>query len=366
MSGCIVNSVGNNGTYRGPETLLWELTLRCNCRCTHCAAAAGRVRSKELSTAEALAVCTQIATLGAGSVCFMGGEALLRPDWDRIALRLRELGVSSLGLVTNGIALTDTAWRKLEILDFCQLVISLDGATPQIHDKRRQKEGAFAKAMRAIEEMAARPIPYRNVITSVDKSNIDELPRVRDLLLSQAPQVTWTINYASPTPDSRMDAGDAVTLTEFLRLARFISKNRAELRGRMEITGTHGLGYFSKCYPDLHNFTWSGCQAGISTLGLRSDGNVTGCLILSDPFIEGNVRQRSLLEIWSDPGAFAYNRGFSVDMLKEGCKGCGWQSQCRGGCREISFSYSGDPFDPPFCLHRLEQEGRIDPDERRE
>ncbi len=349
--------------YNSPETLLWELTLRCNCRCTHCAAAAGRSRSSELTMAEALSVCTQIAALGAGSVCFMGGEALLRPDWDRIALRLRELGVSSLGLVTNGIALTDTAWRKLEVLGFCQLVISLDGATAQVHDGRRRKEGAFAKATGAIKEMATRPFPYKNVITSVDKSNIDELPRIRDWLLSHAPQVTWTINYASPTPDSRMDAQDAVTVDEFLRLARFIAKSRAELGGRMEITGTHGLGYFSTCYPDLHNFTWSGCQAGISTLGLRSDGNVTGCLILSDPFIEGNVRERSLLEIWNDPRGFAYNRRFSIEMLKAGCEGCGWQHQCRGGCREIAYSYTADPFDTPFCLYRLEQEGRIEPDE---
>jgi radical SAM protein with 4Fe4S-binding SPASM domain len=352
----MLNSASNGEQRPSPTYLLWELTLRCNCRCTHCAAAAGNTRKEELDTAEALEVCRQMADLDVGSVCFMGGEALLRPDWDRIALRLRELGISALGLVTNGIALNDSNWRKLDILGFCQLVISLDAATPEVHDTRRRKKGAHAKAKRAVKEMATRPLQYKNVITSVDKSNLDELPRIRDWLLNNAPEVTWIINYASPTPGSRMDRSDSVGVEEFLRLARFIARNRAEHKGRLEITGTHGMGYFSSCFPDLHNFTWSGCQAGISALGLRSDGAVTGCLILSDPFIEGNVRQKSLSKIWNAPEGFAYNRQFSKEMLKGRCKGCRWGEACRGGCPEIAYSYTNDPFDMPFCLYRLERD----------
>ncbi len=339
-----------------PTYLLWELTLKCNCRCSHCAAAAGSTRERELDNSEALDVCRQMADLDVGSVCFMGGEALLRPDWDRIALRLRELGISALGLVTNGIALTDTNWRKLDILEFCQLVVSLDAATPEVHDNRRRKKGAHAKATRAIREMAARPFRYKNVITSVDRSNLDELPGIRDWLLTHAPEVTWIINYASPTPGSRMDRDESVGLEEYLRLVRFIARNRAEYKDRLEITGTHGTGYFSSCYPNLHNFTWSGCQAGISALGLRSDGAVTGCLILSDPFIEGNVRQESLSDIWNARDGFSYNRRFSKDMLTGGCKGCRRGGACRGGCREIAYSFNNDPFDMPFCLYRMERD----------
>jgi len=129
-----------------PQHLLWELTLRCNCRCTHCAAGGGRPRTNELETEAALEVCEQIAALGVPSVCLMGGEALLRPDWDLIALRLRELGVGALGLVTNGIALDDDTWRRLEILEFVQVVISLDGTTPEVVDQRRRRPGALAAA----------------------------------------------------------------------------------------------------------------------------------------------------------------------------------------------------------------------------
>ncbi len=355
-----VKGASNAGTLLPPTSLLWELTLKCNCRCTHCAAAAGGARKEELNTTEALSACQQMADLNVGSVCFMGGEALLRPDWDRIALRLKELGISALGLVTNGIALDATAWRKLEILEFCQLVISLDGVTPEVHDKRRRRKGALVMAKNAIKEMSGRPLEFKNVMTSVDKSNLEELPYIRDWLLAHAPHITWTINYASPVPGSRMDPRDTVDVDDFLSLVRFIAQNRAEHADHLAITGTHSMGYFSKCYPDLHNFTWEGCQAGISTLGLRSDGSVTGCLILSDPFIEGNVREKSLSEIWHDPDSFAYNRRFSADMLTGQCKGCSRGEACRGGCLETAYSLNNDPFDMAFCLHRLEREGLLE------
>ncbi len=71
--------------YPPPRTLLWELTLKCQCRCSHCAAAGGKPRPDELSMDEALAVCDQIAKLGISSVCLMGGEPLLHPDWKKIA-----------------------------------------------------------------------------------------------------------------------------------------------------------------------------------------------------------------------------------------------------------------------------------------
>ena len=344
--------------YPPPKTLLWELTLRCQCRCTHCAAAGGKPRPDELSTEEALDVCDQIAGLGIPSVCLMGGEPLLHPDWEGIASRLRELGLD-LGMATNGIALNTQIWRTLERLGFSQVVISLDGTTPEVHDTRRRRKGALKKAQEAIREMRSRPLRERTVVTSVDKGNIGELNALRDWLLENAPGITWMINMASPAPGSRMDRDQAVDVEDFLFLLKFIAENRPRYKSGLDITGTHCMGYFSQRYQDLYNYTWSGCQAGMTTLGLRSDGSVTGCLVMSDRFVEGNVRQRPLGEIWKDPDAFPYNRSFTVDMLKGKCTACRWGDICRGGCRETSFSFTGETFEAPFCLYHLESMGAL-------
>lgn len=347
-----------------PRYLLWELTLKCNCRCTHCAASGGHVRSEELSTEEALEVCGQIARLKVESVCLMGGEALLRPDWDLISLRLRELGVEALGIVTNGIALGDENWRKLEILGFRQVVVSLDAMRPEIHDGRRRRKGAHAAALRVIREMENRPLAHRTVVTALDKNTMEELPAIRDFFLADAPSVSWSISYACPTPESRMSQEDTVDDGDFLNLVRFVANTRKEHEGRLKISGNHSVGYFSQRYPHLHDYLWQGCQAGISTLGIRSDGAVVGCLIMSDPFVEGNVRETDLGDIWRDPNRFAYNRRFDVSMLHGKCAGCVHGEICRGGCRESGYAFNRNPFEPPFCLYQMEREGILEPAEK--
>jgi len=196
-------------------------------------------------------------------------------------------------------------------------------------------------------------------VTSVDQTNVHQLPALRDWLLENAPGVGWTINYASPAPGSRMERSDAIDAAGFVQLARFISESRAALVGRIDVTGTHSLGYFSHRFPDLHDFEWNGCQAGISTLGLRSDGDVTGCLVLGDAFVEGNVREQSLVDLWRSPDGFAYNRAFTVEMLEGDCYGCEHGARCRGGCREAAAAFSGRAFEAPFCLHRMER--RVEP-----
>ena len=50
---------------------------------------------------------------------------------------------------------------------------------------------------------------------------------------------------------------------------------------------------------------WIGCRAGCQVIGIESSGNVKGCLSLPSSmhgekrFVEGNLRERSLSEIWN-------------------------------------------------------------------
>ncbi len=344
-----------------PSYVLWETTLACNFRCAHCAASAGRPREAELTTAEALDLCDQMATMGVPAVGLMGGEPLVRRDWTRIAERLRERGVE-VGLITNGWLFNDRVAAEVERLGICQVAVSLDAANPDMHDRLRGKTGAFKRAVEAIRRIAGLPLAYKTVITSVSRTNLPELPAMADLLFDVAPGFTWMINVASCHDPGRFDPSNLLDEAGFLELTRFIAKKRRECRGRLDVTGTHDLGYFSTVFPDLHNFTWHGCVAGLETLGIRSNGDVTGCLVMDDSFIEDNVRRRPLAALWADPDAFAYNRRFRVDMLQGACRGCEHGDQCRGGCRDHAASFTGSMFDYPFCLHRLERDGLLEGD----
>ena len=77
-------------------------------------------------------------------------------------------------------------------------------------------------------------------------------------------------------------------------------------------------------------------SGGLESCWNRYIGNIKGCESLySDEFIEGNLREESLSEIWYKEDNFAYNRNFDISMLTGSCKGCDKGAICRGGQRGV-------------------------------
>jgi radical SAM protein with 4Fe4S-binding SPASM domain len=58
-------------------------------------------------------------------------------------------------------------------------------------------------------------------------------------------------------------------------------------------------------------------------------------------FVEGNVRQKSLREIWNRADAFAYNRLFKEEQLGGFCRVCRLRDVCRGGCSWATYAQGG-------------------------
>jgi radical SAM protein with 4Fe4S-binding SPASM domain len=102
---------------------------------------------------------------------------------------------------------------------------------------------------------------------------------------------------------------------------------------------------------------WNGCQAGISSIGITSDGNVVGCLSMgNDRFLEGNIRDRKLRDIWNDPRSFPYNRSHEGMRPGENCKDCRHLSACGGGCGSVSYALTEKFHNNPYCFYAIENE----------
>lgn len=69
-------------------------------------------------------------------------------------------------------------------------------------------------------------------------------------------------------------------------------------------------------------------------------------------FIEGNLRQRRLRDIWEDPEAFAYNRRFTPELLTGDCARCRMGPWCAGGCRSYNYFVHGKLYEAPVCARR--------------
>lgn len=333
------------------DTVVWEITLRCNINCLHCGSKADlNTRPNELSTEEALSLIEQLADLNCRRIVLSGGEPYMRPDWAVLGKRIKDLGIR-LGIISNGFAINDNTLDVLYYLSPNSLSFSLDGGNAKTHDYIRGKEGVFDHLIYVIKKLIERGL-FVSIVTSIHKQNIAELPQMLNLLLELGVPA-WQIQTV--TPQGRMPRELAVDSKDFYQIAEFIVENRQKYKNLIKIMEADAIGYFSKLSPYMDMKVWQGCQAGLKVLGIESDGTIKGCLSLqNDRFIEGNIREKSLAEIWNNPENFSYNRRFTPSMLEGICKNCKYGQLCRGGCTEKAVSYTGNPHESPFCLYHIE------------
>lgn len=334
-----------------PYSTVVELTLKCNMKCIHCGSSAGEGRKNELSFDEWAKVFKDLAELDCELVTLMGGEPFFRKDWFEIAKKVKDFGMK-VAFISNGFCIDDKIISNLQKIEPYTVAISLDGAYAQTHDSIRGVDGSFEKCKGALKLLRSADLPT-TVVTTVHKLNFKELSQIRDFLLNK--NIAWQIQIADPI--GRFQKNLHLSLEEFYSVALFIASTRAQYSLKeMPITGAHCLGYNSRVLPNITLSTkWVGCQAGLTVLGIQSNGGVKGCLSLPNSFVEGNVRERSLTEIWGDPKFCLYTRQFKTEDLNGDCKDCKFGKSCKGGCNAVSTSLTGKTHSDPFCLYLIEK-----------
>jgi radical SAM protein with 4Fe4S-binding SPASM domain len=340
-----------------PLIIGWELTLTCNLRCAHCGSSAGRPRCNELTTAEALALCEELPALLVQEVDFTGGEPLLRPDWPVIAGRLIELGIPT-NVLTNGMAVDAGMVARMQDVGISGVGISLDGLEPT-HDAVRCRNGSYAAVVDAIAAMQAAALPF-NVITTVHALNVGELPEMLALMRSLGVRY-WRLQPLIATGRVRSHAELHIGRSTLFRAGQFITEaKRSGACGDVQIICSDGLEYVE---GDDCERPWRGCSAGIVSCGITSDGKVKGCLSMPDDIIDGDLRQETLWNIWFDPNAFAYTRGFAASQLGDNCSACEMRMECKGGCSSSSYCETGQFHNEALCYYKsaLEYGGAVTP-----
>ena len=326
-------------------------------RCLHCGASAGAKRSKELTTDEALKVCEQLRDIGTGEISLIGGEVFVRRDWFLIAQKIRSLGMN-LVIITNGLAVNDKIIEQLKELGLRRLGISLDGSTPEIHDYIRGTKGSFDKIMELTDKLLKENISV-SFITTLTRYNVYDLFNIAKIVVLK--KANWQVQVAS-CHGVRMTRNELLTPLEFYFAGLCLADIQKQyVSSGLLIVGAHDMGYYSCNIPLLQQAKkpWNGCPAGMTALGIQSDGDVRGCLSLyDDKFKEGNVLETPLSILWNDSKKFKINRHFKKEDLKGYCKKCNFGEICQAGCKDMAFNSSGSPYDNLYCFHRIEANKR--------
>ncbi len=339
-----------------PFVIGWELTLACDLRCAHCGSSAGSPRGRELSTMEALDLCEQFPALLVQEVDFTGGEPLLRNDWAEIATRLIALGIPT-NLLTNGLALNAETLAQMKEVGISGLGISLDGLETT-HDSIRNRKGSFAAVLRSIELIQGAGIPL-NVITTVNARNLREMPELLNVLRRSGVEF-WRLQPLIPMGRSLSHGDLQLDSKGILELGHFVRERKRNGEPEsVNIICSDGLEYVEE--EESCERPWRGCSAGITACGITSEGKVKGCLSMPDALIEGDLRERTLWDIWFDPHSFPYTRGFTAERLGPNCKSCVKALECKGGCSSSSYCETGRFHNNALCFYRANAEAGLNP-----
>jgi len=337
-----------------PIYAVWELTLRCDLACVHCGSRAFRARPDELSTAEALDLVRQMAELGVREVSLIGGEAYLRDDWLDVVRAIREHGMIA-SLTTGGLGMRAELAREAKAAGLSAASVSVDGLEAT-HDAVRGVTGSFAAALDALAVLAEAGIRV-TANTQLHRANLGELDALFDLLVARGirgwqVQLTVAMGRAAETEDLLLEPFQLLELMPIL--ARL--KARADAAKVLFWPGNN-VGYFGPYERALRGNLplghTSSCGAGRSTLGIESNGDIKGCPSLpTSDYVGGNVRDRSLLDIWERSAPLRFTRDRSTDELWGYCKGCYYAEHCKAGCSWTAHSLFGKRGNNPYCHHR--------------
>lgn len=330
---------------------VWEITLACCFSCRYCGSRGGKARPNELSAAECIDVAGQLADLGCRRVSLIGGEVFLRPDWFEIVTALTGRGIR-VAIITNGYLFSPGLLDQLKAAGIESVAVSLDGPEP-MHDKYRQP-GSYDRAVRAICALTQGGIPT-SVVSTLNHENVPMLEEFYTLLCRWG-IFAWQLQACSPMGNA---AGGGVDYRFDPRVVLdFVASHREQAPFLLGVADN--IGYYTGQEGCLRGdpggrAVYAGCTAGLSSIGIDSVGNVRGCeSMYDDRFIEGNLREKTLREIWEAPGAFAYNRQFTPELLTGACAACEYGPFCAGGCRSYNYFVHGRLYQAPFCARCLE------------
>lgn len=332
------------------RSCLWELTLRCNMHCMHCGSAAGRARRDELTLDECFPVVDQLAELGCEELGFIGGEIFLYRGWERVA-RYASDGGMLVNIMTNAYGMGDNEIERIQHARLSNVGVSVDGMEEH-HNRIRGRRNAFAEVSTAFDLLARAGITSA-AVTSLLALNVSDLEPLYEFLLAKGVHI-WQLQLVNPMGNLVGRHDLTVDPAELPGLIDFIYEKTSERR--MIVVAADSIGYYhgesegrirGRREPVC---CWEGCQAGLTSVFIDSVGNVKGCGAMYDPaFVEGNIRQRPIGDIWRDDRLFSYNRAFEPSVLSGPCGNCEVADVCKGGCRASNYFTTGRLYENYFC-----------------
>jgi AdoMet-dependent heme synthase len=293
-----------------PLSAHFDVTYRCNERCTHCYL--DHDDHGEMTLAEIKDLLDQLADAGVLFLTFSGGEVLMRMDFFEIVKYARRLQFC-VKIKTNGFMIREKEADRLRDLGVQEVRISIYSHRAEIHDAITKLPGSLKRSVAAIRLLKSRGlnVAIGNVLMS---PNVKDYMGVKALARELAVEVT-----TDPTITPKMD-GDRSLLQLGIRDSQL-----SELFHDSELVGSVDQYCALPGAVDDAALDSTACSAGHTYCYISPYGDVYPCVQFPLPC--GNVRKDKFLDIWRNSTQMNDVRSIRTRDLPT-CSSCAHAGTC--------------------------------------
>jgi AdoMet-dependent heme synthase len=352
-----------------PFIVIWEVTRACQLKCVHCRADAQPVPDpRELTHEEGIKLIDDIYEMNNPMLVFTGGDCMMREDLFELADYAIKKGmrVSITPSATPNV--TKEKMEKAKQVGLSRWAFSLDGPTPEIHDRFRGTPGSFELTIEKIKYLNELNMPLQ-INTVISRYNYDHLEEMAKLV-ADLKAVMWYIFLLVPI--GRGQLNDCITPVEHEKVFRWLYElsktapydikttaaqhyRRVVLQQKMyehkiengEIRYEDTITTDTASMIDGLKRAPKGVNDGNGFVFVSHIGDVMPSGLL--PIVCGNVRETPLSKIYRESKVFKDLR--QPDNYKGKCGVCEFRYIC-GGSRSRAYAVTGDYMESePFCVY---------------
>lgn len=290
-----------------------QILYQCNFKCKICDFWKIPDSSSAITAEQIAVVSRQLNKIAPQIISIGGGEPLLHKDIVPIVKHLAKYHFPV--MICNGWYVTPELARDLFEAGIYEISISVDYADPRKHDDLRGKEGAFNRAIKALQILQNnRKYPFQRVhmISVVMEDNIEDIEKL--ILLCRSMGITYLVSLYS---DSR---GTKASRSVSLEISRHLLMLKKKYR---EFVSLHG--YVARFSESVQSGGVGPCYAGKNLCNIDYNGNVSLCIDrLENPV--GNILFDDVMEI---------KKRLKDTFENNTCRAC-WTS-CRGSIESLLY-----------------------------
>lgn len=313
-----------------PISVNFMVTERCNTNCIYCYAK--RDTRKEMSTSEILKVFKDLSNHAIVNLTLTGGDIFARKDWYEIISYSKDAGFGY--LISTKTALREADIIKLKQLGIHQLQFSLDSVSPSILRDMINVDDGYCDRLKAMFQACTNQdikISLRTVLCR-QNANVDSIKTLCDLIDTNNCISNWVITPAFYS-ENKKDYNHYAVSNEMLKKA-FTYLQKRNIRIRPLFNKFNNKGYILQRTKDVADFVEHNqiCYANTYSMSILPSGECTVCEMLyyNKHFIIGNIKEKSIEEIWNSSRALSLYSPSKEDIVKDSaCSSCLVFDECK-------------------------------------